>query len=308
MVKAVNILLLITLICTSCIREGEEECYTTALIYIDVVESNLQSPTYAYDPGHVQQATVYIFASDLQLERIVNLSRRELEERTPIEVTFRNEQPPKVVVWGNLNGSQQVTELVPAVSSITDGLVKMIKQGNYWLSPDELFYGMRNLTTEPVQQIPVTSWVGRIRVSVRGIEDVANNAGDYFFTISSKYDGYNFYGESQPGEVLLRIDATSGGSGGNSATRQEELLVHEPANLICYPQDVQQSQTIGVSVYKQTPAGPELIATADRDVDGNRIVTRHGENTNVLIDLRKGDINVYLKMTDWDYIEQWTLW
>lgn len=95
-----------------------------------------------------------------------------------------------------------------------------------------------------------------------------------------------------------------------SATyQQEEVLVHKPVNLVGYPDNFNTSQTIVVKLYQRTPEGDRLIASADKDKEGNRIISRIAERTNVLIDLTdKNNMGVYIELTPWDYIFQWAWW
>lgn len=297
------LLILLMNITVSCIRDGEKDCITKAIIYVSVADAQSRTSSFTDDdlPG-VGNATVYIFDGNSQLERVVTLEREDIENRVPIEITIYNGQQPKVAVWGNLNGSQEVSEPVPGLQ-ISSARVSMLEREGYTLPPDELYYGFKELTTENVQEVEISSWVGRIFVTVYRIENVTNNVENCYFTIESKYNSYDFFGQSQAGNALLRIEAEAGSSS------QEGFLVHQPVNLIAYPVIPGQRQSMTIRLYEKTSTGDVLIASADTDIEGDRIVTHPGENTNVLFDFtNQSDVEVYIKFTPWDYVHQWVVW
>lgn len=297
------LLTLLMVINSGCIFDGEEDCVTKAIIYISVAEeTNRSSGTSDEDATGVDNATVYIFGKDSQLERVATLTREEIENRTPIEVSVYNGRRQQVVVWGNLNNSQEVSE--PTIGmQLSEGRIRMLEKEGYALPPDELYYGYRELAFEKVQEVVINKWVGRVSITAHGFKDGPDEDASYYFTLESKYNGYDFNGRPQAGNALLRIEAVTGND------QQEEYLFHQPVNLVTYPDISGGRQSIQIKLYKSKTEGDVLIASADKDMEGNKIVTHTGENTNVLLDLSKeGDLNVYIELTPWEYVYQWAWW
>lgn len=298
------LLLIFLMTITACHKhDGDNDCIDKTLVYISIAERQSRSSNYSdSETERVDNAMVYIFDGDSQLKQLVILNRQDLENKTPIEISNYNNTSPKVVVWGNMNGSQHISEPLPGLE-LSSARVTMIEEDGFTLSPDNLYFGYKEITAENVQEIVINSWVGRVYITVRGIDDANSNAGDYYFTIECKYNSYDFYGEPQPGNVLLRVDAEL------SLYRQEDLLVHQPVNLVAYPVVSGHREPIIIKLYKRTATGDVLIATADTDVDGQSIVTHPGENTNVLLDFtNQSNVQVSIVFTPWEIIHQWVMW
>lgn len=286
---------------SGCCCDREESCPTSAVLYISVADEYASS-TSDDDLFKIENAAVYFFDADLRLQRVVKLTREELESRTPIEVTIYKGKHPQVVVWGNLNGSEEVLEL-PRGFPLSDARVSMLNEGGFALPVDQLYYGTKRLTDENVQQLVINPLVGRLLITVRGIENADNNADDYYFTAESKYSEYDFNGQPQRGKALIQIGTEW------TVYRQEDILVSHPVSLMSYPDHSDDDQSMIVKLYKRMPGGDELIASADKDDEGNKIVIHSGKNTNVMFDFAdKTDLKVYLKLTPWGYIYQWVWW
>lgn len=297
------LLTLLMVINDGCILDGDDDCVTKAILYIRVAEETSRaSASSDEDQPDVENATVYFFDKDSKLERVVTLTREEIENRIPIEVSVYNGKRQQVVVWGNLNNSQEVSD--PTIGmQLSEARIRMLEKEGYALPPDQLFYGCKELAFERVQEVVINQWVGRVSITAHGFKDGPDDDASYYFTIESKYNGYDFYGQPQAGNALLRIEAEKG------SNQQEEYLFHQPVNLVTYPDVSGGRQSINVKLYKSKPGGDVLIASADKDMEGNKIVTHNGENTNVLLDLAKeGDLNVYIELTPWEHIYQWAWW
>lgn len=284
-----------------CIRENRDSCLIETIIYVSVENPSAPLLTASTESETVDHTKVFIYGAGLKLEKIVNLSRYDLENRTPVRMVFPAGEPPTVVVWGNLNGAQKIVE-ADTGTAISSGQIRMIEENGYSIPPDHLYYGNRKLTDEHIQEVVISSWVGRVNITVRGIDDLKNTPDDYYFKIESMYNGYDFYGNPVEGEALLKTEA-------EVVTKEgEDLLVHKPINMIAYPSG-DSNHTISVSVYRISATGDQLLGTATTDVEGEKITTHPGKNTNVLIDFNKQTgMDVYVKVTSWEYIYQWTLW
>lgn len=304
MIKILPRLLLLTLviiITSGCRNDGECNDATKTLVYICVdAASNSYSGFYDKDTVHVDNAIVLIYNEDAQLRRMVKLSREEIENRTPIEISTNDGNHPLVVVWGNLNGSENISNIM---SGLQSARIDMQQEGGYTVSSDNLYYGFKELTDESEQEVVITTWVGHVYITARGIEDISSNAGNYYFTIESNCNSYDFYGRPQAGKALLKIEAKA------EIYHQEIVLVHQPVNLVACPEISGIKQSLNVKLYKKTSAGDTLIASTNSDVDGDWLITRSGENTNVLLDFTSTDnLNVYFLLTPWEYIYQWSWW
>lgn len=284
-----------------CIREKNGQCNSEIVIYVSVDDSALQSRSASGDNGNVDHTKIYIYGADLKLQRIVNYSRYDMDNRTRVRVDFPEGEHPTVVVWGNLNGAQEMAG-TDAGEPLSAGLIQMIKRGAYFIPPDHLYYGSRELSDEHVQEVVISSWVGRINITVKGLKDLSDKPDAYYFIIESRYDGYDFYGNPLEGEALIRMEAVP------EIREGEELLRHEPVNMIAYPQG-DRRHTITVSVYQKSSTGDQLLGIAVTDVEGHKITTQPGKNTNVLIDFNQPvDMNVYIHITEWEEVWEWKEW
>lgn len=311
--KSLLLLTLLLTVFTGCIFDDDNGCFTKAVLYISVAGEQSTPCTlsnkaisgeevFDEETSGVEDAMVFIFDEDSQLERVVTLTGEDIKRRTPIEITVRYGQHPQVVVWGNLNNSKDVGDITPGMQ-LSSARVRMFQRDGYTLPADKFYYGFGELTNEKVQEIEITNWVGAVITTVRGIENAVNDADSYYFIIESKYNSYDFYGQSESGNVLVKENAES------ATYQQEEVLVHKPVNLVGYPPNFNTNESIIVKLYKRTLGGDRLIATADKDKDGNSIITRIGEKTNVLLDLTdKDNVGVYIELTPWNYIFQWAWW
>lgn len=304
MIKILPRLLLLTIviiITSGCSNDGDCNDATKTLVYICVdAASNSYSGFYDKDTVNVDNAIVLIYNKDAQLRRMVKLSREEIENRTPIEISTNDGNHPLIVVWGNLNGSENISNIM---SGLQSARIDMQQEGGYTVSTDNLYYGFKELADESEQEVVITTWVGHVYITARGIDDISSNAGNYYFTIESNCNSYDFYGHPQAGKALLKIDAKA------EIYHQEIVLVHQPVNLVACPEISGIKQSLNVKLYKKTSAGDTLIASTNSDADGDWIVTRSGENTNVLLDFTSTDnLNVYFLLTPWEYIYQWSWW
>lgn len=290
-------------IVSGCGHDGECKGPAKALIYISAEEGpDSSSDFYEKENIHVENAIVLIYDKDAKLQRIVKLSREEIENRTPIEIPVYENNHPQVVVWGNLNGAEEISDLISGIE-LTSARITMQQENGYALSTDNLYYGFKELTDENEQEIVISSWVGHVFITARGIENKADNASKYYFTIKSHCNSYDFYGRPQAGQAILKVEAEA------KIYHQEVVLVHQPVNLVACPEISGEKQSMDVQLYKRTPAGDVLMASANTDTEGNCIITHVGENTNLLLDFtHKDDPNVYFILTPWEYIYQWAWW
>lgn len=289
-------------IVSGCGDDGECKCNgpAKALIYISVEEGPDSSSDFNENEDiDVDNATVLIYDKDANLQRIVKLSREQIDNRTAIEIPIYKDNLPQVVVWGNLNGSEDVSGGI----QLSSALVSMKQKGAYALPTDNLFYGFKQLTDESKQEIVITSWVAQVFITARGIESNPDNASNYYFTIESSCSSYDFYGRPQAGKAIVKVDAET------QIYHQEVVLVHQPVNVVACPDISGEQESMVVKLYKRTPEGDVLMASANTDTEGNCIITHTGENTNVLLHFTNNETpTVYFMLTPWEHIYQWSWW
>lgn len=295
------LLMFLPIIASGCSSDEHGDSPSSALIYLSVEEG--QAPSFDYDneKGRVENALVLIYNPDGQLQHTVMLTREEIANKTPIKIDIEGGRYPQVVVWGNLNGSENLSAIKPGLP-ITSTRVSMQQEEGFALSTDILYYGYKRLTDESLQKIEISTWVGSVYITVCGIDQKQNDNESYYFTIESEYNSYDFYGNPQQGKAVLKVDART------EIYQSEPVLVHPAVNLIGYPTHSDPNQSMTVKLYKRNPEGDELMAAADKDNAGNSIVAHAGENTNILLDFIDNKLTVYYKLTPWENIHQWAWW
>lgn len=290
-------------IVSGCGDDGECNGPAKALIYISVEEGPDSSSDFNVKENmNVDNATVLIYDKDARLQRIVKLSREQIDKKTAIEIPIYKGNYPQVVVWGNLNDSEDISDITSG-TRLSSARISMKQSGAYALPTDNLYYGFKQLTDEKKQEIVITSWVAHVFITARGIESDPDNAPNYYFTIESSCNSYDFYGQPQAGKALVKMDAEA------VIYHQEVVLVHQPVHIVACPNISGQQQSMDVKLYKRTPQGDVLMSSANTDAEGNYIITHTGENTNILLDFtNKETPTVYFILTPWEYIYQWSWW
>lgn len=295
------LLMLLMTVASGCSSDENCDSPSSTLIYIGVEEG--QDPSFDYDneKKRIDNALVLIYDQDGKLQRTVKLTRDEIENNTPIKIDIDGCKYPQVVVWGNLNGSEDLSVIKPGLQ-ISSTRVSMQQEEGFTLSTDVLYYGYKKLTDENLQKIEIATWVGSVYITVCGIDKKQIYNNSYYFIIESEYNSYDFYGNPHQGKAVLKVDARA------EISQSEPILVHQSVNLIGYPTNSDESQSMTVKLYRRKPEGNELIASADKDNVGNSIMAHAGDNTNILLDFINNKLNVYYKLTPWENIYQWAWW
>lgn len=306
MIRLLPRLLLLSFLMTvtsGCIKDGECNSPVQTLLYINVEKgANSSSGFYEKDSMYVDNAIVLIYDQDSLLQRIVKLSREEIENRTPVELEVSADNHLQIVVWGNLNGSEELSDIVSGFK-LSSARLNMKQENGYTIPTDNLYYGFKVLTDDNVQEVVISPKTGHVCITARGLDNMHNDTDGYYFMIESNCNSYDFYGRPQKGKALLKAEAEA------RTSHQEIVLVHQPVNLIACPDISGEKQSVNVSLYKRTPFGDVLLSSSNTDTEGDWIITRSGENTNILLDLTGKDrLNVYVILTPWDHIYQWSWW
>lgn len=274
------------------------DCEKRAELYIDVQASA--------DPGStaddINSATAYFFSPTGRLDSIINLNVNEvIVEGRPIIVNYGENEPPIVVIWSNLNGTEQTSSFVVG-SDITDMRLSMGVDAGYALSVGNLYYGIRTMNTDPIQRLPILPQSGRLSITTRGLTNISSIWQDLYYTVETAYSGYNAYANPQREDATLR-------SGGVISGSRSDFVTSQPLVLTLYPPQFDDDEAIRVRLHQTTATGETVLAEVNMDVEGNLIVPHAGRNTNVLIELdQQGDMVIYVRITNWDVIEQWVDW
>ena len=131
------------------------------------------------------------------------------------------------------------------------------------------------------------------------MRNLPNAPPDLFFTITTSYSGYDFNATPVKRGAVIRSEGVVGENG-------SDFVTLHPVIITLYPDKYAEGESVKVGLYSRSNSGNTLITEAITDIDGNLIVPHADRSTNVLIGVTsQGLIEVHVKVTDWDTIEQW---
>lgn len=284
---------------TGCIKEGPTVCPTEISLYISI-KANADGAVQIPD-----KATIFLFDQQrVSLERI-EVDAETIASGEPVRIPFKAEGKPWVVVWANLSNNEVITPIEPGITldQMTVGLGK--DADGYDLQPDDLFYGIKQLTGKTVEVIDIAPKTAKINLTVKGLP-WGVVAEDYYFTVESHYGKYDFTGlpHKDMSTHLLK----------GQFTDSHDLVTPLSYNLIHYPvPDLRyiMMDTATVNLWKKTTgaAGDDLLATVNKDMNGQPLMPQPGKTMNILIHFTDtGNIEVSVVITDWNEIYQWNEW
>lgn len=283
---------------TACIRDGRPECDSIYELYIEVARA-VPSAQPAEPAGPVDTAVLYIFDGSGRLRETRGVGRGVLDGGEPVTVSYRGSDRPKAVVWGNLKDG--VTTTPAAEGAVMEEMSVAMRMGReYAYIPDELYYGAENLTAEGRQYVEIAPAMGRLTLTARGI---GRETGErYFFTVETQVRGYDFLRAPVAGQCSLRIEAVRSADKG-------DLVNLEPIPMFTYPSDHDGAEPLKVSLFREKGGVAYLLARTDKDDKFLDIIPQEGQCVNVMMDFRAGGrLNVDIRITDWDVVEQWEDW
>lgn len=282
---------------TGCVRDGFTDC----LLNVDLhIRLQLDSENTRLSQ-EIENVKVYVFDDMELLDSIIEVDVADIIEGQPLKLKYWMSKPPTVVVWANFNGTEQFSSQAKGMS-LSEMWVKMGGTMDNALPTGALFYGIRHLNDDLVQEVVATSHVGRISITARGFQNLPEVAPDLFFALSTLYNGYDFNAVPLKEDVIVTSNGVISGDG-------YDYVTPEPVNLTLFPTDYWGIVAVRVQLRRKTDTGSVLMVEAVTDENGRRILQRPGRNTNVLLRVtEQGNVEVVIKVTEWDTIEQWAEW
>ncbi len=296
-------LIVLIFILQSCVKEGIQVCEESSVTIkiIDAITGEDITTT-----GVVDEAELYIFDKDQRYLNKINVTSKEITQRTPIVVSSNNEDNLWIAIWGNRKG--EIIRNLQHQSWLKDaGLYLPTNTDSYYKAPNDLFFGLQELNAAVTRatasnEITITRKVARMLITVRGLPAGAN-ADDYYFVIDEINTAYNFHGIPMEGAGAMKQTGIF--------KKNNDLVNPEPFNLIssAYPNN----KPLTVSLYGKDRSGEDyLLVTVNKDKEGNLITPVAAQTTHVLIELHPGpglgSISVFIKTTPWNEIYQWIEW
>lgn len=268
---------------TGCVCENPPPpCPTRHELYISVAGGDVSSDT------EVDTATIFVFDDRDVSQDVIHIDRETLANGKPVYIPYRCASHPRVVVWGNLDHSVTTTSVI-GETSLDDLRVTMSNDGEYSGILDNLYYTTLILTAEPVQYVDLEPAMGRLSITTKGLDSDAS--GHYYFLRTPV-----------PASEAIRLNAVRNETTG-------DLTSGGAVPMFVYPVDHDSLKPVKVSLYRQEADGNHLIGETDIDNKLLEIIPHPGECENILMDFRgAGDINIHIRVTDWDVVEQWKDW
>lgn len=282
----------------ACIREDLPECITVYELYVRVA-SAANYAAEALPEMEVDTATAFIFDDRGILYDVVGLGSEALRNEMPVKVAYRGAGRPGAVVWGNLENCEVTPPLI-GETSIGDIMVKIPPGEGGAAATDNLYYAASQLTMAGRQDITIIPAMGRLTITARGLEREPGE--QYFFSVETRIEGYDFYRASLPGDRILKVGAARAGA-------RDDLTIGDPLPLFVYPENNAGLEPIKVSLYRVTNGQQVLVGQTEIDDTFLDIIPQAGHRVNVLMNFGlANDFSVVVRITDWDEVEQWEEW
>lgn len=284
---------LLQICCVSCnVKEDSSDCEQKTLLYIVVEAVDGEMPL-------MEGATVFLFNKDRTYRTSIPVSAEDIARSVPISIPYDKKDLPWAVVWANLDEREQVS--VPVKESIIESMfVNMQKDADGYAIPmGDLFFKIQQLSGRSVEYITISLKPGRIFVTVKGLTDI-QDAQQYYFTVDSPYGGYDFAGSPVwSGKTEMKLPGI---------LKENDLVTPQAYDMVHFPSATDSKAT--VNLFKKTiTKTDQLLASADKDMNGKPIVLLAGKTTNVLIDITgNGELKVSVVITDSGEIHQWDEW
>ena len=282
-----------------CVGENLNDCALETEVFITVLPDEYRGK---FTPA--EGATVFLFDQHRRFLTQVAVSKEQIEYRLPVRLPLPPSARPWAAVWGNLGDREQILNLAEGASP-EEVIVRVRRdaEGNR-MSPDDLFYSMKQLSGVPSEEIVISPKTARINIRVKGLPAQAD-ANDYYFTTQTHYDGYDFAGTPQAG--------TTGSKFPGILDEKHDLITPRPYNLIHYPAEGTmqgKGEQAVVGLWKKSGSGAgNLLASVTHDTNGRPLAPQAGKTTNILIHFRStGEISIELVITGWNEVYQWDEW
>lgn len=291
----------LAILLSSCVRRGLDLCNVETQVYVRTYTDRQFGKSTGITS--ISAAHAYIFDSKGKFLYKIELDEQHIVNQQPFTVSYQSYDRPWVVIWVNEDAKDNITDPSSSHHTLTHPAVTVAQESDYALPPDNLFWGMEQLDDSPVKEVIISPKNARTAITVRGISG-NNTADDYRITIEEHYKGYQFGGTPLKGDIVVTAPGMF--------TAQHELVTPEAINIIHYPvKDNGQNinEYINVKLLKKGSDKETLIAEVTEDLSGNKIIPQPGKTTNILIDIsNKDQLIIYIEITDWNEIHQWTEW
>lgn len=284
-----------------CIREDRSDCIRETAIHITVQPEEIGGKL-----TPVEGATVYLFDRNRRYTGQVSVSREEIENHTPVIIPVPPFCGDWVVIWGNVTDREILRDLTEG-ASMEDVILDLRKDNEgYAKYPDKLFYGISQLSGNSTEEVLISPKTARVNITVKGLPTEAG-ANDYYFTLDSHYDGYNFTGEPHQEKVRIKLEGEFNDEHDLATTGSYDIIHYPPVNTGGYGKTEQHSV---IGLWKASPKDNDvLLASADRDTTGRFIIPQAGKTMNILIYFKgNGEIEIVVVITKWNEVYQWNEW
>lgn len=276
---------------SGCIRDDKSNC-TLYTVLVKVKDTNGSELPFSV----LDSTKVYLFDDD-GLSRIF-----KVDQSQKFKFGHVTDGNLSLTAWGNIyNDKISVVSIVK--NWYKDNLMVHLKQeGKYTVSPPEIFYssynrdengeynlrnaGIRNDTIELyLSRVPMIMTITSIRPDFRFGPDTTG----YRYEVAGPYNQINTYCKFSGDSSLYMPKA-----GFDSYKK----FVSEPFTLL----PPEENGCVTIRIYRRE----NLLYSTNVDTHGNPLRAASGERLNVVIDFRKINIEVNLKITDWNVVSQET--
>lgn len=291
---------------SSCIRDGLTECTdviddNATLLYVKVTD--VLTGKDITGSNEVEKVDIFVFKEDSCLLKHLVVNADSIRQGLPVLITDNQTEPLFVSVWGNLHGSQTVSDILDGCK-MRDLSITLIKnETGHAKCPDDLFFGATQIDyiptrTDNVNEVSISRKNARMNITVHGLPKGASDS-DYYFTICNGNNGYDFMGSPLCDYVEMK-------QSGVFRTSNDFLFVTPVAFNLVHMSSSEQCMTVNLHKDDITRTS-SIIASVTQDSDGNLISPVPGLTTNILIDLTDGtaSITVTIETTSWDTIYHW---
>ncbi len=327
------------------IKDDLEDCppYTQEVMIVTARDAGTGATITISDK--VQDGSLFFFdGKDDKLVDYVAMAKTNLGVEKPIPVLasgkYKKGDMMWISAWGNIGDSNMnVTGLYDiGVDDISTEFLFLTPNPDYegfYTVPQEILFGIRTIifgevvdprydkvvdnpdgTKKLVHEIQITQLNALLWVQVENLPD-GYKAEDYYLQICNQNNGYNYQGDVFAGDELREMRGV-----GKIDARTGFLVSPAPRNLIpsLDPNNINEDNAVALHLFQvgdgTTRAGDiDLTGAVNRTTygDGDYIGLYSGKTTNVLIRFPeggpgKGDIEVYVEVTEWGVIHQWTTW
>lgn len=278
-------MLLLMFLFAGCIKDDLSDCPVTYRLVIQTdPNDNLQLRS---TTNMTNKLVLFIFDENNNL-----LDYRRTSPGEVMELTYTGHHLLNAVAWANLDGQMNISSLTPQtpLSSAKVQLLdsKELSDGKYALSPNDLFFGKKELTlTSDTQNQPdiliIQRKIAAMRITAKRLKEyVGTTDSDFTYRVRGSRNTFDFNG-NLTGDDRNYLPLSS-------FNPNNEFVA---SSFLVFPS--QASKNISVDIFK----GNHLIYTTDKDNNGVPIRTERGKLLDLLIDFSAG-VNTSFIIKDWD--------